>query len=249
MSSETFFQVCQFWAGIAILTFILLQFVKAPYGRHIKKGWGPEISNKWGWILMEAPSFFIILYFFVSSDQSSYASLLSLLWLIHYANRTFIFPIRIRTKGKKMPLVIVLSAVFFNLINAGLNGYFLAHFETYTTANYGSWNFLIGILLFFGGAWINQKSDTLLIGLRKPGEVGYKIPNGFLFDYISCPNHFGELIQWGGFALMALNCPATTFFLWTAANLIPRAMNHHKWYKKTFDEYPESRKAIIPGVL
>lgn len=249
MSSETFFQVCQFWAGIAILTFILLQFVKAPYGRHIKKGWGPEISNKWGWILMEAPSFFIILYFFVSSDQSSYASLLSLLWLIHYANRTFIFPIRIRTKGKKMPLVIVLSAVFFNLINAGLNGYFLAHFETYTTANYGSWNFLIGILLFFGGAWINQKSDTLLIGLRKPGEVGYKIPKGFLFDYISCPNHFGELIQWGGFALMALNCPATTFFLWTAANLIPRAMNHHKWYKKTFDEYPESRKAIIPGVL
>ena len=249
MSSETFFQVCQIWAGIAILTFILLQFVKAPYGRHIKKGWGPEISNKWGWILMEAPSFFIILYFFVSSDQSSYASLLSLLWLIHYANRTFIFPVRIRTKGKKMPLVIVLSAVFFNLINAGLNGYFLAHFESYTTANYTSWNFLVGILLFFGGAWINQKSDTLLIGLRKPGEVGYKIPKGFLFDYISCPNHFGELIQWGGFALMALNCPATTFFLWTAANLIPRAMNHHKWYKKTFDEYPESRKAIIPGVL
>jgi len=249
MSSETFFQVCQFWAGIAILTFILLQFVKAPYGRHIKKGWGPEISNKWGWILMEAPSFFIILYFFVSSDQSSYASLLSLLWLIHYANRTFIFPVRIRTKGKKMPLVIVLSAVFFNLINAGLNGYFLAHFETYTTANYTSWNFLVGILLFFGGAWINQKSDTLLIGLRKPGEVGYKIPKGFLFNYISCPNHFGELIQWGGFALMALNCPATTFLLWTAANLIPRAMNHHKWYKKTFDEYPESRKAIIPGVL
>jgi len=249
MSSETFFQVCQFWAGIAILTFILLQFVKAPYGRHIKKGWGPEISNKWGWILMEAPSFFIILYFFVSSDQSSYASLLSLLWLIHYANRTFIFPVRIRTKGKKMPLVIVLSAVFFNLINAGLNGYFLAHFESYTTANYTSWNFLVGILLFFGGAWINQKSDTLLIGLRKPGEVGYKIPKGFLFNYISCPNHFGELIQWGGFALMALNCPATTFFLWTAANLIPRSMNHHKWYKRTFDEYPESRKAIIPGVL
>ena len=249
MSSETFFQVCQFWAGIAILTFILLQFVKAPYGRHIKKGWGPEISNKWGWILMEAPSFFIILYFFVSSDQSSYASLLSLLWLTHYANRTFIFPVRIRTKGKKMPLVIVLSAVFFNLINAGLNGYFLAHFESYTTANYTSWNFLVGILLFFGGAWINQKSDTLLIGLRKPGEVGYKIPKGFLFNYISCPNHFGELIQWGGFALMALNCPAITFLLWTAANLIPRAMNHHKWYKKTFDEYPESRKAIIPGVL
>ena len=110
MKLELFNTVCIVWVIIGVATFILLQFITAPYGRHLKKGWGPEISNKLGWILMELPSFAIILYFYVSFDQSSYASMLSILWLGHYFNRTFIFPFRIRTKGKKMPLTIALSS-------------------------------------------------------------------------------------------------------------------------------------------
>lgn len=249
MSAETFGKICLVWAGMALLTFLLLQFVKAPYGRHVKKGWGPEISNTIGWILMELPSFLIILYFFLSFEQSSYASMLSIFWLLHYANRTFVFPFRLRTKGKKMPLVIVLSAIFFNLVNAGLNGYYLSFLENYTNLDFTTWNFIAGLIVFLTGAGINLRSDHLLINLRKPGEIGYKIPRGFLFEYVSCPNHLGELIQWGGFALMAWNCPASTFFLWTAANLIPRAMDHHRWYASHFEKYPRKRKAIFPWLL
>lgn len=175
--------------------------------------------------------------------------MLSLLWMLHYAHRTFIFPLRLRTPGKKMPVAIVLSAVFFNLVNAGLNGYYLSFFENYSGRDFISWNFFSGLLIFLVGALVNLKSDNMLIGLRKPGETGYRIPRGFLFEFISCPNHFGELLQWGGFALMAWNCPATTFFIWTAANLIPRAHNHHRWYQKKFPDYPAKRKAILPHIL
>ena len=248
MTLETLNLICIIWAAIGVASFILLQFVTAPYGRHVKKGWGPEISNKLGWIIMEAPSFFIILYFYLSSDQSLYASILSLLWLIHYLNRTFIYPFRIRTKGKKMPLIIVGSAIFFNCMNAGLNGYFLAHFESYGSDSFYQWNFILGIVLFIVGFIINQKSDHILIHLRKPGETNYKIPTGFLFKYVSCPNLFGELMQWSGFVIMAWNLPALSFLIWTAANLIPRALGHHKWYKKSFTEYPKNRKAMIPGI-
>jgi 3-oxo-5-alpha-steroid 4-dehydrogenase 1 len=248
MTLETLNLICIIWAAIGVASFILLQFVTAPYGRHVKKGWGPEISNKLGWIIMEAPSFFIILYFYLSSDQSLYASILSLLWLIHYLNRTFIYPFRIRTKGKKMPLIIVGSAIFFNCMNAGLNGYFLAHFESYGPDSFYQWNFILGIVLFIVGFIINQKSDHILIHLRKPGETNYKIPTGFLFKYVSCPNLFGELMQWSGFVIMAWNLPALSFLIWTAANLIPRALGHHKWYKKSFTEYPKNRKAMIPGI-
>lgn len=101
MNLELFNTICLFWAGIGIATFILLQFVTAPYGRHMRKGWGIEISNRLGWVFMELPSFAIILYFYLNSNQSVYASMLSILWLIHYFNRTFIFPFRIRTRGKK----------------------------------------------------------------------------------------------------------------------------------------------------
>lgn len=248
MSLDRFNLFCLVWILIGFATFILLQFVRAPYGRHVKKGWGPEISNKIGWILMELPSFLIILYFLVKSNQSNYATMLSVLWLIHYLNRTFIYPFRIRTKGKKMPLVIVISAIFFNLINAGLNGYFLASFENYDVISFQSWNFYLGMVLFALSFISNQISDNILIHLRKPGEIGYKIPKGFLFEYVSCPNHLSEILQWTGFALMAWNFPATCFLVWTMANLIPRAAGHHNWYQKRFKEYPKNRKALIPKI-
>lgn len=249
MNNDQFDILCLIWAGVAIVTFFVLLFVKAPYGRHVKSGWGPQISNKIGWILMELPSFACILYFTTGYSHSSYAYVLLLLWLLHYANRTFVFPLRIRTQGKKMPLVIVLSAIFFNLVNAGLNGFYLSFFERYTSNDFSSWKFIFGISVFVAGALVNLISDQMLISLRKPGEVGYKIPKNFLFEFVSCPNHLGEVLQWGGFALMAWNCPAATFFLWTAANLIPRALDHHQWYKTHFENYPSDRKAIFPGIL
>ena len=249
MTLSTLNTICIVWASIGLGSFILLQFVNAPYGRHVKNGWGPQISNKLGWIIMEAPSFLIILYFYLTSNQGVYASMLSILWLLHYVNRTFIYPFRIRTKGKKMPLIIVGSAIFFNCINAGLNGYFLANFESYSSDSFYHLNFIIGLSLFIIGFFINQKSDHILIHLRKPGETGYKIPQGFLFKFISCPNLFGELIQWTGYALMAWNYPALTFLVWTFANLLPRALGHHQWYKNRFDDYPKRRKAVIPGIL
>jgi len=248
MTHETFDLICFIWIGIGLATFVLLQFVTAPYGRHITKGWGIEISNKTGWVLMELPSFAIILFFYITSDQSLYASMLSLIWLAHYLNRTFIFPFRIRTKGKKMPLVIMGSAIFFNFMNAGLNGYFLSNLEEYTQTSFQEWNFYLGLGLFIAAFIVNQISDHILIQLRKPGETGYKIPEGFLFKYISCPNHLSEFVQWSGFALMAWNLPATTFLIWTAANLFPRAIKHHRWYHEHFEDYPKNRKALIPGL-
>ena len=67
-------------------------------------------------------------YFLISGTYSltTYAWILFSLWIFHYINRTFVYPLRIRPTQKKMPLVIMLNAIFFNLVNAGLNGYYLA---------------------------------------------------------------------------------------------------------------------------
>jgi 3-oxo-5-alpha-steroid 4-dehydrogenase 1 len=249
MTTDAITLICMTWSGMALATFVLLQYVKAPYGRHIEKGWGKEISNRAGWIIMELPSFLIILYFTISSQQSNYALLLSLLWLIHYFNRSVIFPFRIKTSGKKMPLVIALSAILFNTVNAGLNGYYLAKLEQYDNSNFLYWNFWLGIAFFAIGFYINQRSDYILMNLRKPGETGYKIPFGFLFEKVSCPNHFGEIVQWLGFAIMAWNWPASTFLIWTIANLLPRSLRHHRWYKEKFEEYPHERKAVVPWLF
>ena len=89
----------------------------------------------------------------------------------------------------------------------------------------------------------------MLIRLRQDGFSGYKVPHGFLFDRISCPNHLGEMIEWCGFALMSYSLAGLSFAVWTVANLIPRALAHHKWYNTYFDDYPPERKALVPLLL
>ena len=239
------------WIIVAVIVFFVLLKITAPYGRHASAKWRPFVSNKWGWMIMELPVL-IVLYLMIIPDIIifSFPCLVMIgLFSLHYINRSFIFPFRLHTKGKMMPAIIMLSAIFFNLINGFSFGYYFTHFANYTNTWLTDPRFITGIILFFTGLIINWKADNILINLRKPSETNYKIPNGWLFNKVSCANLFGELIEWFGFAILCWNLPAFTFFTWTAANLIPRALAHHKWYKQKFDDYPLNRKAIIPYVL
>lgn len=251
MELSTLNTIAYIWLAIALVVHVTMFFVTAPFGRHTSKRWGISINNKLGWVIMELPSLAIMVYFLIFGTNSfnSFAWILFSLWIVHYFNRTFIYPVRIKPTPKRMPLFIVVNAIIFNLVNAGLNGYYLAeltHVNDYNLDWLTSIHFVLGILLFITGMAINWKSDSILINLRKPGESGYKIPKTFLFKYISSPNLFGEIIEWAGFALMAWNLPAFTFMIWTMANLIPRAKNHHDWYHRQFPDYPKERKAVIP---
>jgi 3-oxo-5-alpha-steroid 4-dehydrogenase 1 len=84
--------------------------------------------------------------------------------------------------------------------------------------------------------------------LRQPGEGGYKIPQGGIYRYISCPNYFGEVLEWCGWALATWSLTGLTFAVWTFANLAPRARSHHAWYHSHFPTYPKERKAFIPWI-
>lgn len=157
------------------------------------------------------------------------------------------FSLSITHTQEKIPLIIVWMGIVFNVVNGFFNGYYLG-FINQPQADALQWHFLCGLLLFAAGMVINIITDNKLIQLRRNGN-GYSIPQGWLFRYISCPNHFGEIIEWAGFALVAWNFPAFSFALWTITNLLPRALNHHAWYKENFDTYPKERKAVIPLIV
>ncbi len=238
------------WIAIAIILFPIQLFVSAPYGRHTKTTWGPMMSNKLGWIMMEAwalLAFWSVYFYFFNNN--SYSLFFAILYTLHYIHRSFIFPLRTHTKGKQMPVFIALSALIFNSINASLIAYYLSDVSVYPENYFIKWNFVVGLILFVCGFLGNYKSDDILINLRKPGEKGYKIPSGFLFKYISCPNHFCEILEWLGYMLMLSNIAGIAFFVWTAANLLPRALHHHRWYKQNFKDYPSERKAVLPYVI
>ena len=136
------------------------------------------------------------------------------------------------------------------MVNGLVNGIYFGNIKfDYPDTWLSSPEFIIGFSIFLVGFFINNKSDSYLISLRKDRDGGYVIPEEGLFRFISCPNFFGEIIEWLGFAIMTWSVAGLAFFLWTFFNLVPRALSHHRWYKKTFPEYPEKRKAVFPFIL
>ena len=148
-----------------------------------------------------------------------------------------------------MPIAVVGSGFAFNVVNAYVNARFISEFGEYGVEWLGDPRFLGGLAIFAAGFALNFHSDNILLGLRKPGRTGYSIPRGGAFRYVSCPNYLGELLEWSGWAVATWSLGGLAFFTYAAANLVPRALSHHRWYRERFADYPAGRKAVIPGVL
>lgn len=251
LTEATFVHIAA-WAMIAIgvLTAVALRFVSAPYGRHGRSGWGPEIPSRVGWIIMEAPASLAFLAIYLAGDRRAAPAPLVLLamWQLHYVHRAFVFPFRMRVAGKTMPASIVAIAVLFNGWNAYINARWISHLGEHDAAWLTGPRFVIGAGLFLLGMTINVWADTVLLRLRKPGETGYKVPRGGLFELVACPNYLGEILEWIGWAVATWSLPGLAFALYTASNVGPRAASHLAWYREKLPGFPRDRKALIPFV-
>lgn len=251
MTEEIYFEALYSWMALAVIIFFVLLKIRVPYGRHTNSKWGPGIPNKWAWFIMELPAMLAMSWFiFGGKPLSLVAWIVYILYMVHYFRRTFIYPFRLHENGKRMPIVIVLMGISFNIVNGFFVGYWFAHLAPdYPSDWFTSFPFIAGIIIFITGFYINVSSDRIVLNLRRGGRKGYFIPHKGLYRYVSAPNLLGEIIEWLGWAMLSWCLPTFSFALWSMANLIPRAFNHHHWYQEYFPDYPEKRKAIIPGLL
>jgi len=252
MSEQTFFNTLLVsWFVLALAVFITLFFIAAPYGRHSRRGWGSTINNRLSWIIMEAPAPIVFFILFVFGDNKITPTILVFLtlWLLHYIHRSFIYPFGLQTSANRIPVFIIIFAIFFNSVNGYLNGRYIFTFSSgYTNEWLTDPRFIAGLILFIIGFIINRQADNSLRQLRRPDVCDYKISNSGLFRFISCPNYFGEIMIWSGWAVATWSLPGLVFAIWTFANLGPRARAHHLWYRKHFADYPPERKALIPKI-
>ena len=237
--------------GLAAVVFVLLFFIAAPYGRHVRRGWGPDLGSRLAWIIMEAPSPLLFALFFVTGSNAVTVTSVAFLvmWEAHYFHRAFLYPFSLRGAARRMPVVVVGMGVVFNLMNAYLNGRWLFHFSS----GYGAgWlldpRFIAGAALFILGYFINRQADLALRALRGEGDSGYRISNSYFHRLVSSPNYLGEIVIWTGWAVATWSLPGLAFAMWTIANLAPRARTNHQWYLETFPDYPPERKALLPGI-
>lgn len=252
MNEHTFFNFLLIaWFALAVVIFTALFFVIAPYGRHFSRRWGATLRSSTGWIVMEctSPVVFAVCFILGQNRNTLPEIALLILWEAHYIHRAFFYPLRRKDGNQRMPLMVVALGFIFNGINSYLNGRFI---YTLSPGYPNNWlfdlRFIAGVLIFILVFIINRQADFILRGLRKDGDNGYHIAYNGLFRWVSCPNYLGEIMIWTGWAIATWSLAGLSFAVWTAANLVPRAQAHDRWYRRNFPEYPSERKKLVPGI-
>jgi 3-oxo-5-alpha-steroid 4-dehydrogenase 1 len=243
------------FTALGVLSFLLLFFIVAPFGRFSENTRLPKIPGVIGWVLQESPAFFVFsIIFFTNLNTLMQGNklrniLCAVMFLTHYFHRAFIYPnIRLHSVSPHSFYTVIFAFMFCTT-----NGYLNSKFLLYSHSYVNMYQLVIGCVIWTVGFYLNYMADETLINLRKNNktrEKKYHIPHGGLFEYVSAANYTSEMIEWFGFAIAVNHCAAWVFCFWTVANLLPRGISVHKWYHEKFPgKYPKSRAAVIPFIL
>ncbi|GIL76364.1 hypothetical protein Vretimale_5924 [Volvox reticuliferus] len=245
------------WAMVftAFPVFIaLISGISAPYGRYSRAGWGFYINARVAWLTQELPALLTFTYFIlffgapgILEQPLSSRTILAAAFCAHYLYRALVYPFLIRG-GKPTPFSVWAMSLTFCVWNGFLQGWTFAR-KMHSDIPVWHPRIAAGLLLWLFGFINVMRADSILTNLRKPGDTGYKIPRGGMFEYVSAGNYASEILEWTGFALAAGTLQAFAFALFTFCNLAPRGHHHHLWYQGKFkDEYPKRRKAVMPFI-
>ena len=163
MTLQNFYIFLVIMTVVAVVVFVSLFFVDAGYGKFYNKKWGPAINNKLGWVLMESPVFIVMLVLWLCSDRRGDLVRLAFLFLfeLHYFQRSFVFPFRLRGNSV-MPLSIILMGVTFNVLNALMQG---------------GWVFYISPDDYYGRDWLTDPRfiiGFILLRRSEPASVVFR---------------------------------------------------------------------------
>ncbi|XP_010643621.1 3-oxo-5-alpha-steroid 4-dehydrogenase 2 [Fukomys damarensis] len=240
-------------ATLATLGLMILYFAQpSTYGKLSPRSarGAPCLPARAAWFLQELPSFAVPAGILFQQPRFLFGppeTVLLGLFCAHYFHRTFIYSFL--TRGRPYPAVILFQGIVFCIGNGFLQSYYLIYCAEYPEEWFTDIRFSLGVFLFILGMGINIHSDHTLRQLRKPGEVTYRIPQGGLFTYVSGANFLGEIIEWIGYALATWSLPGLAFAFFSLCFLGLRAVYHHRFYCKVFEDYPKSRKALIPFIF
>ncbi|KAK7381318.1 hypothetical protein VNO78_33925 [Psophocarpus tetragonolobus] len=114
------------------------------------------------------------------------------------------------------------------------------------------WKHWIGAAVFLWG-WIHQRQCHKILGsLRHSRQADeYVIPHGDWFEIVSSPHYLSEIVIYSSFVVATggSNLTIWLLFVFVVANLSFAAVETHSWYRQKFEDYPNSRFAIIPFIL
>jgi len=175
-----------------------------------------------------------------------------LMWCYHFARRTAESAWVHRYSKPRVPLGDVLVEYVYYW---GFAAWIAVSLTPTGHVHYVPWLLPVGLVVFVLAERGNARAHRMLRELRPEGSKLRVIPRGFLFERVSSPHYLFEILSWLGFALVAQTWAAGAFLVVGAGILGSWAHARHVAYRKDFDglegreQYPASRRALIPGVF
>lgn len=116
---------------------------------------------------------------------------------------------------------------------------------------------LLGLSLFVVGEFGNFYHHVLLAQLRAPEGKGagssegpkYMLPTGGLFEYVTMPHYFFELIAWYGLAVTVWRLNAFLVAADMTSYLAGRSVATTRWYKEKFGPLWPTKRHLVPGIF
>lgn len=213
------------------------------------KDLGPQIGYRtvffWEYFgpLVIFPLFYLLPHIFYPGFKSAprypVQLLASVYWVMHYTKRELETFLVHKFNNATMPLFNLIKNCSYYWGFAAFVSYFVNH-PLYTPPPLNQTYAALAFSLLCQLA--NFKCHLILSGLRPPGGRGIGLPQGFLFNFISCPNYTAEIMGWVGFTVATQTLPAALFTLVGAGQMAVWAAGKHRRLLKTFDGKDGRRK-------
>lgn len=245
-------------------------------GRLVLKDLGPQIGWSTVFLIEYAGPIFLysMFYFFPRVFYRGYKdaqydsktpvqNAMLAIMILHFLKREYETLYVHRFSSETMPLANLPKNCFHYWFFSGLNmGYwintpgfksgFLDVFLNFGMTEAVNSNMLL--LLSLLALWVfsevsNFITHCTLRDLRPPGSRVRKIPRGYGFNSVSCPNYYFEVLGWFVATLISGSISSWFFFIIGAGQMWVWAVKKHRRYIMEFGkEYP-SRKVMIPYVF
>ena len=172
--------------------------------------------------------------------------------LVHFLKREMETLIVHRFSLATMPVI----NVFKNSGHYWLLSGFLIAYVTYSPTSPTQKHFVgeplawVGILLFIFGEVANLYTHLVLRDLRREGTAERGIPDGFGFDWVTCPNYLFETIAWLGILVVNRSWSTAVFIIVAVAQMAQWARKKERRYRKEFpDAYKKKKYSMLPGII
>ncbi|KAH9492383.1 hypothetical protein Btru_026408 [Bulinus truncatus] len=145
-----------------------------------------------------------------------------------------------------LSVLLVFIAEWLQVLRRTYECYYVSSFSKSTMSML---HYILGLLFYalFGiGLLISVPLEKLTFSNKPPD--GHFIPHGHLFELVSSPHFFCEIIIYATFCFIFKfeNMYLNSIAIFVAINQAIASNLTHKWYKEHFPNYPSQRKVLIP---